>query len=64
MQHKVRQLRTYNFGVYAWKMLIDGCIVKADYSEQKRLAAAVSRAASNINQVCLAVSTAPSTFPS
>ena len=34
------------------KMLIDGYIIKVDYTEQKKLAAAVSRAASNINQIC------------
>ena len=52
IQHKMRQLGTHNFGAYARKMLIDGYIIKADYTEQKKLAAAVSRAASNINQIC------------
>ena len=51
-QHKMRQLGTHNFGAYARKMLIDGYIIKVDYTEQKKLAAAVSRAASNINQIC------------
>ena len=32
--------------------LIDGYIIKVDYTEQKKLAAAVSRVASNINQIC------------
>ena len=52
IQHKMRQLGTHNFGAYARKMLIDGYIIKADYTEQKKLAAAVSRVASNINQIC------------
>ena len=52
VQHKMRQLGTHNFGAYARKMLIDGYIIKVDYAEQKKLAAAVSRAASNINQIC------------
>ena len=52
IQHKMRQLGTHNFGAYARKMLIDGYIIKVDYTEQKNLAAAVSRAASNINQIC------------
>ena len=52
IQHKMRQLGTHNFGAYARKMLIDGYIIKVDYTEQKKLAAAVSRAASNINHVC------------
>ncbi len=52
IQHKMRQLRTHNFGAYARKMLIDGYIIKVDYTEQKKLATAVSRVASNINQIC------------
>ena len=48
----MRQLGTHNFGAYARKMLIDGYIIKVDYTQQKKLAAAVSRAASNINQIC------------
>ena len=52
IQHKMRHLGTHNFGAYARKMLIDGYIIKVDYTEQKKLAAAVSRAASNINQIC------------
>ena len=34
------------------KMAIDGYIIKVDYTQQKKLAASVSRAASNINQIC------------
>ena len=49
---KMEMIGTENFGAYARKMLIDGYIIKVDYTEQKKLAAAVSRAASNINHVC------------
>ena len=52
IQHKMRQLGTHNFGAYARKMLIDGYIIKVDYTEQKKLAAAVSNAAANINHIC------------
>ena len=52
IQHKMRQLGTHNFGAYTRKMLIDGYIIKVSYIEQKKLAAAVSRVASNINQIC------------
>lgn len=52
IHHKMRQLGTHNFGAYARKMLIDGYIIKVNYIEQKKLAAAVSRVASNINQIC------------
>ena len=47
IRHKMNQLGTRNFGAYARKMLIDGYIIKVDYTEQKKLAAA-----SNINQIC------------
>ena len=56
IRHKMNQLGTHNFGAYARKMLIDGYIIKVDYTEQKKLAAAVSRAASNINQICRRIS--------
>ena len=49
IQHKMRQLGTHNFGAYARKMLIDGYIIKVDYTEQKKLAAAVSRISTNIS---------------
>ena len=53
IRHKMRQLGTRNFGAYARKMLIDGYIIKVDYTEQKKLAAAVNRIASNIRFVPL-----------
>ena len=37
IQHKMRQLGTHNFGAYARKMLIDGYIIKVDYTEQKKV---------------------------
>ena len=51
IRHKMNQLGTRNFGAYARKMLIDGYIIKVDYTKQKKLAAAVSRIATN-NQIC------------
>ena len=52
IQKKMEQLGTKNMGAYLRKMAIDGYIIKVDYTEQKKLAAAVSRAATNINQIC------------
>ena len=52
VRNKMNQLGTRSFGAYARKMLIDGYIIKVDYTEQKELAAAVSRVASNVNQIC------------
>ena len=52
IQQKMAQLGTHNMGDYLRKMAIDGYIIKVDYTEQKKLAAAVSRVAGNINQIC------------
>lgn len=49
---KMAQLGTKNMGAYLRKMAIDGYIIKVDYTQQKKLASAVNRAASNINQIC------------
>ena len=49
---KMEQFGTNNMGAYLRKMAIDGYIIKVDYTQQKKLAAAVSRAATNINHVC------------
>ena len=49
---KMAQFGTKNMGAYLRKMAIDGYIIKVDYTQQKKLASAVSRAASNINQIC------------
>ena len=52
IQKKMEQLGTKNMGAYLRKMAIDGYIIKVDYTEQKKLAASVSRVAGNINQIC------------
>ena len=52
IQKKMEQLGTKNMGAYLRKMAIDGYIIKVDYTEQKKLAASVSRVAGNINQFC------------
>ncbi|OUP58226.1 plasmid mobilization relaxosome protein MobC [Pseudoflavonifractor sp. An184] len=52
IQSKMAQLGTKNIGAYLRKMAIDGYIIKVDYTQQKKPAAAVSRVASNTNQIC------------
>ena len=52
IESKMAQLGTRNMGAYLRKMAIDGYIIKVDYTEQKKLAAAVNRAATNINHIC------------
>jgi len=51
IQTKMLQLGTGNFGAYARKMLIDGYIIKKDYSELKKLTAELGKIGSNINQL-------------
>ena len=48
---KMQQLGTGNFGAYARKMLIDGYVIKKDYSEIKKLTAQLGKIGSNINQL-------------
>ena len=52
IESKMAQLGTRNMGAYLRKMAIDGYIIKVDDTKQKKLAAAVSRAAANINHIC------------
>ena len=52
IESKMAQLGTRNMGAYLRKMAIDGYIIKVDYTEQKKLAAAVNPAATNINHIC------------
>ena len=52
IKSKMAQLGTKNMGAYLRKMAIDGYIIKVDYTQQKKLAAAVSRAASKIHLIC------------
>lgn len=52
IEKKMEQIGTKNFGAYARKMLIDGYVIKVDYTEQKKLAAAVNKIGGNINAIC------------
>ena len=52
IRRKMIESKTKNMGAYLRKMAIDGYIIKVDYTQQKKLAAAISRVAGNINQIC------------
>lgn len=52
IEAKMAQLGTKNTGAYLRKMAIDGYIIKVDYTEQKKLAAAVNKVGANINNIC------------
>jgi len=52
IQAKMKQLGTKNMGAYLRKMAIDGYIIKVDYTEHRKLAAAINKVGSNINNIC------------
>ena len=61
IQKKMEQLGTKNMGAYLRKMAIDGYIIKVDYTEQKKLAAA-SAALPETSTRSAAVSIKPGIF--
>ena len=53
IKEKMLQVGTTNFSLYARKMLIDGYVIKRDFSELKALTKELSNLARNINQISL-----------
>lgn len=51
INEKMQQIGTKNFGAYARKMLIDGYVIKTDYTTIKNLIKEVNKIGVNINQV-------------
>jgi len=48
---KMAQVPTKNFAAYARKMLIDGYVIRVDYSELKAVTAEIQKIGANINQI-------------
>ena len=48
---KMQQMGTCCFSVYALKMLIDGYVIKIDYSDIKAMTAELQKIGTNINQI-------------
>ena len=55
IRQKMLQVGTTNFSMYARKMLIDGYVIKRDFSELKALTKELSNLARSINQIALRV---------
>lgn len=55
IKEKMLQAGTNNFSLYARKMLIDGYVIKRDFSEMKALTIELANLARNINQIALRV---------
>jgi len=51
IKEKMQQFGTNNFGAYARKILIDGYVIKRDYSAIKELTKEVNKIGVNINQI-------------
>jgi len=48
---KMQQMGTRCFSIYARKMLIDGYVIKIDYSDIKAMTAELQKIGTNINQI-------------
>ena len=53
IKSKMAQLGTKNMGAYLRKMAIDGYIIKVDYTQQKKLAAASTRRETSMKMMSL-----------
>lgn len=53
IRQKMLQVGTANFSMYARKMLIDGYVIKRDFTELKSLTNELANLARNINQIAL-----------
>jgi len=51
IQQKMAQVPTKNLAAYARKMLIDGYVIKVDYSELKAVTAEIGKIGANVNQI-------------
>jgi len=59
---KMAQIPTKNLSAYARKMLIDGYVVKVDYSELKAFTAEIGKIGANINQIAKRVNATGSAY--
>lgn len=53
IKEKMLQVGTTNFSMYARKMLLDGYVIKRDFSEIKALTKELANLARSINQIAL-----------
>ena len=51
IEQKMQQMGTRCFSTYARKMLIDGYVIKIDYSDIKDMTAELQKIGTNINQI-------------
>lgn len=58
IERKMQQMGTGCFSVYARKMLIDGYVIRLDYSDVKAMTAELQKIGTNINQIAKRVNAA------
>ena len=63
IRQKMLQVGTANFSMYARKMLIDGYVIKRDFTELKALTNELANLARNINQIALRANDTPQHLP-
>ena len=51
IERKMQQMGTGCFSIYARKMLIDGYVIRLDYSDVKAMTAELQKIGTNINQI-------------
>ena len=59
IERKMQQMGTGCFSVYARKMLIDGYVIRLDYSDVKAMTAELQKIGTNINQIAKRVNAIP-----
>ena len=63
IERKMQQMGTGCFSVYARKMLIDGYVIRLDYSDVKAMTAELQKIGTNINQIAKKVNTTGDLYP-
>ena len=62
IERKMQQMGTGCFSVYARKMLIDGYVIRLDYSDVKAMTAELQKIGTNINQIAKRVNSTGSVY--
>ena len=62
IERKMQQMGTGCFPVYARKMLIDGYVIRLDYSDVKAMTAELQKIGTNINQIAKRVNSTGSVY--
>ena len=62
IKSKIAKLGAHSFGAYVRKMLINGCIIKVDYTGARKLTGVVNRLAAGVNSICCRIERSGNVF--